>query len=120
MVYGVATVVGASPREQATGFAWQELDKVRVKGEDQAVAIFCPVALPGQRDQQVGSELKGVGVGAQGLPPQAWGDCDAHLRYLQRMNVKKYLYRLYAERVVSKSLLPFDPAWDGAGSFEPK
>lgn len=69
MVYGVATVVGASPREQATGFAWQELDKVRVKGKDQAMAIFCPVALPGQRDQQVGSDLKGVGVGAQGLPP---------------------------------------------------
>lgn len=58
MVYGVATVVGASPREQATGFAWQELDKVRVKGKDQAVVIFCPVALPGQLDKQLGNELR--------------------------------------------------------------
>jgi adenylate cyclase len=36
------------------------------------------------------------------------------------MDAKKYLYRLYAERVASMRLLPFDPGWDGATNFETK
>jgi adenylate cyclase len=39
---------------------------------------------------------------------------------LQRGNGKKFLYRLYAERVASMRLLPFDPEWDGATNFETK
>ena len=46
--------------------------------------------------------------------------CDVHLLNLQRMNAQKYLYRLYAERVASMRLLPFDPVWDGATNFETK
>lgn len=51
---------------------------------------------------------------------QGWDACDVHLLNLQRMNAKKYLYRLYAERVVSMRLLSFDPEWDGATNFETK
>jgi adenylate cyclase len=36
------------------------------------------------------------------------------------MNPKKYLYQLYAERVASMKLMPFDPSWDGATTFETK
>lgn len=119
-IYGVDTVVSASTRDLATGFAWQELDKVRVKGKDQAVAIFCPVALPGQLDKQLGSELREWALALRAYRDQAWDDCDVHLLNLQRMNAQKYLYRLYAERVASMRLLPFDPAWDGATNFETK
>ena len=119
-IYGVDTVVSASTRELATGFAWQELDKVRVKGKDQAVAIFCPVALPGQLDKQLGSELREWALALKAYRDQNWDDCDVHLLNLQRMNAQKYLYRLYAERVASMRLLPFDPEWDGATNFETK
>ncbi|MDI1272050.1 CHASE2 domain-containing protein [Polaromonas sp.] len=119
-IYGVDTVVSASTRELAPGFAWQELDKVRVKGKDQAVAIFCPVALPGQLDKQLGSELREWTLALRAYRDQAWDDCDVHLLNLQRMNGQKYLYRLYAERVASMRLLPFDPDWDGATNFETK
>ena len=119
-IYGVDTVVSASTRELATGFAWQELDKVRVKGKDQAVAIFCPVALPGQLDKQLGSELREWALALKAYRDQNWDDCDVHLLNLQRMNAQKYLYRLYADRVASMRLLPFDPEWDGATNFETK
>ena len=119
-IYGVDTVVSASTRDLSTGFAWQELDKVRVKGKDQAVAIFCPVALPGQLDKQLGSELREWALALRAYRDQAWDDCDVHLLNLQRMNAQKYLYRLYADRVASMRLLPFDPEWDGATNFETK
>jgi adenylate cyclase len=59
-------------------------------------------------------------VTIKAYPDQAWGQCDVHLLNLRRMNAKKYLYRLYTERVASMRLLPFDPARDGATNFETK
>jgi adenylate cyclase len=37
-----------------------------------------------------------------------------------RKNSRKYLYLLYAERVASMRLLPFDSVWGGATNFENK
>jgi adenylate cyclase len=118
--YGVDLVVSESTRKLATDFAWQELDKVRVKGKDQAVAIFCPVAPLGQLDKPMGSELKEWAQALKAYRDQAWDACDVHLLNLQRMNAQKYLYRLYVERVASMRLLPFDPEWDGATNFDTK
>lgn len=118
--YGVDTVVSESTRNLAAEFAWQELDKVRVKGKDQSVAIFSPVALSGQLDKQTAGELKEWAFALKAYRDQSWDDCDVHLLNLQRMNAQKYLYRLYAERVASMRLLPFDPEWDGATNFETK
>jgi adenylate cyclase len=118
--YGVETVVSEATRKLAPDFAWQELDKVRVKGKDQAVAIFSPVALLSQLDKQLSDELREWALAIKAYRDQAWDECDVHLLNLQRMNAKKYLYRLYAERVASMRLLPFDPDWDGATNFETK
>ena len=43
-IYGVDIVVSESTRKLAPDFAWQELDGVRVKGKEQAVSIFLPLA----------------------------------------------------------------------------
>ena len=43
-IYGVDIVVSESTRKLAPDFAWQELDRVRVKGKEQAVSIFWPLA----------------------------------------------------------------------------
>ena len=51
---------------------------------------------------------------------QEWDQCEMLLLNLQRMNAQKYLYELYTERVASMRLLPFDPTWDGATTFETK
>ncbi len=119
-IYGVDTVVSESTRKLAPEFAWQELDKVRVKGKEQAVAIFYPVGLSGQLDKQVSGELKEWAQMIKAYRDQSWDQCDVHLLNLQRMNAQKYLYQLYAERVASMRLLPFDPEWDGATNFVTK
>ncbi|WP_372828324.1 CHASE2 domain-containing protein [Polaromonas sp.] len=118
--YGVDIVVSESTRKLAPDFAWQELDRVRVKGKDQAVAIFWPASSLGQLDKQASSELKTWTLALKAYRDQDWDACDVHLLNLRRMNAQKYLYRLYAERVASMRLLPFDPEWDGATNFETK
>ena len=119
-IYGIDIVVSESTRRLANDFAWQELDKVRVKGKDNAVAIFWPLAPVGKIDANDAAELKTWGLTIKAYRMQEWDQCDVQLLNLQRMNAKKYLYQLYVERVASMRLLPFDPEWDGATNFQTK
>mgnify|MGYP000878041834 CR=1 FL=1 len=98
----------------------EKLPKVRVKGKEQAVAIYWPVAPAERADQGVQDELKTWSAFLKAYRAQQWDQCDTLMINLQRMNAKKYLYEMYAERVASMRLLPFDPAWDGATNFETK
>ena len=118
--YGVDIVVSEATRKQAPEFAWQELDKVRVKGKDKAVSIFWPQAVLGPSESDKASELKTWAQLLKAYRMQDWDQCDVQILNLQRLNAKKYLYQLYAERVASMRLLPFDPEWDGATNFQTK
>jgi adenylate cyclase len=119
-VYGVDIVVSETTRKLAPEFAWQELDRVRVKGKEQAVAIFWPVAPQERLEKATTDELKTWAAFLKAYRAQDWDQCDVLMLNLQRMNAKKYLYELYSERVASMRLLPFDPGWDGATNFETK
>jgi adenylate cyclase len=118
--YGVDIVVSETTRRLATEFSWQELDRVRVKGKEQAVGIYWPVAPAERLDKDRADELKTWAAFLKAYRAQDWDQSDVLLLNLQRMNAKKYLYELYSQRVASMRLLPFDPAWDGATNFETK
>ena len=119
-VYGIDTVVSESARKLAPAFGWQELDRVRVKGKEQAVAIFWPVAPANRIGAETESELKTWASFLKAYRAQDWDQCDVLMMNLLRMNAKKYLYHLYSDRVASMRLLPFDLEWDGATNFETK
>lgn len=119
-VYGVDIVVSETTRKLAPEFAWQELDKVRVKGKEQAVAIFFPLGPLQQLEKARADELKTWAGLVKAYRAQDWDQCDLMLLNLERMDAKKYLYELYSDRVASMRLLPFDPGWDGATNFETK
>jgi adenylate cyclase len=119
-VYGVDIVVSESAKKAAPDFAWQELDRVRVKGKEQAVAIYWPLAPADRIDKSISEELKTWNLFLKAYRAQDWDQCDLQMLNLQRMNAKKYLYEVYSERVASMRLLPFDPDWDGATNFETK
>jgi adenylate cyclase len=119
-VYGVDIVVSESTRKLAPEFGWQELDRVRVKGKDQAVSIFWPVAPANRIGADTESELKAWASFLKAYRAQDWDQCDVLMLNLLRMNAKKFLYHLYSDRVASMRLLPFDLEWDGATNFETK
>jgi adenylate cyclase len=118
--YGVDIVVSESTRNLAPEFSWQELDRVRVKGKAVAVAIFYPFPPADQLGEETARELKTWAQFLKTYRAQNWDQTDTLLINLMRMNPKKYLYQLYADRVASMRQLPFDPEWDGATNFETK
>ncbi len=112
--YGVDIVVSESTRKLANEFAWQELGRVKVPGKEQAVNIFWPVGPTAQMNESTNSELKTWATFLRAYKAQNWDQAEVLLINLMRMNAKKFLYQLYADRVASMRLLPFDPEWDGA------
>ena len=119
-IYGEDIVVSETTRRMVPEFGWKELDKVRVKGKEQAVAIFFPLGALQQLEKAQVDEMKTWAALVKAYRAQDWDQCDLMLLNLQRMNAKKYLYELYSDRVASMRLLPFDPEWDGATNFETK
>ena len=119
-VYGVTMVVSESTRRQVPEYVWQELDRVRVKGKDQAVSIYWPVAPIGQLTPTQEQELASWTAFLDAYRAQNWAQCDILMLELTGMDADKPLYQLYASRLYSKRQQPFDPAWDGASNFETK
>jgi adenylate cyclase len=118
--YGVDIVVNESTRKLATDFAWQELDRVRVKGKEQAVTIYWPMAPLDRLTPEASQELKTWKVFLNAYRAQDAVLAENVLTQLLQMNPKKYLYLHYAERVAAMRLRPFDLQWDGATNFETK
>jgi adenylate cyclase len=118
--YGVDIVVSDSTRKGAKDVVWQELDRVKVKGKEQAVAIYWPAAPAAQSNQRLSDELRMWQSFLKSYRAQDWDQCDVTMLNLMRMNEKKYLYKLYADRVNSMKMLPFDPGWDGSTQFDSK
>jgi len=125
--YGVDIIVSESTKKLAPDFAWQELDRVRVKGKDLAVTIYRPLASGACIPAELADEIKLWNAFLKSYRSQDWDRCDLDMLNLERSTLskdsngkKKYLYELYAGRVASMRNLPFDPSWDGSTNFETK
>jgi adenylate cyclase len=119
-IYGIDIVASDATQRLSSEIVWQELDKVRVKGKEQAVTIWTPVAFAAGTEASTVEELKLWTQVLKHYRAQNWDQVDVGLLNLSRINANKFLYRLYAERVASMRYLPFDSRWDGATNFETK
>ena len=119
-VYGVDVIASDSTRAQAAGFVWQEIDRVRVKGKASSVTVYTPWGVGPDLPPAQAEEMQRWNQALHAWRTQDWSACESALYKLQRHNEKKFLYRLYAQRVASLKVLPMDPAWDGTTTFETK
>jgi adenylate cyclase len=119
-VYGVDIVASEITKKNTTGIIWQELDKVRVKGKEQAVKIWSPLSNDVQVSSSLSDEVKLWTQFLKMYRSQLWDQADVALLNVSRLSPNKFLYRLYAERVASMRYLPYDSEWDGATNFETK
>jgi adenylate cyclase len=118
--YGVDIVASEVTRNLATGFLWQEIDRVRVKGREQAVTIYRPLAAQGAEGSPGATEMMAWSGLLKSYRAQDWAQCELFLIDLIRMDAENVLYHLYAGRVAARKRLPPDPEWDGATDIETK
>ena len=118
--YGVGVLVGEATRAAVPDVLFREVDRIKVKGKDEAVVIYEPLGLQSEVAKRMQEELRLWGQTLRSYRAQHWDQCDVNLLNLQRMNPACQLYRAYAERVADKRRNPPPPDWDGVTAFDEK
>jgi adenylate cyclase len=118
--YGAPIIVGQATREAVTGIVFRELDRVRVKGKDEPVAIFEPIGPENEVGRERVEELKLWGQALKLYRARSWDQAELILFNLQRLYPGTPLYSLYADRVARYRHESPGPGWDGVTAFETK
>ncbi|AKJ26791.1 CHASE2 domain-containing protein [Caldimonas brevitalea] len=118
--YGVDVLVGEGTREAAPHLAWQEVDRVRIKGKERLLTLYTPLAASPEHDKALASELAAWHMALKAYRAQDWDQADVQLLNLQRLNPGRQLYSLFAYRVSHLRKQPPPAGWDGAFSVDSK
>jgi adenylate cyclase len=118
--YGADIIIGEGTRERISGFVCREIDRVKVKGKDEAVAIYQPLGMEGQVEKPKLDEIKLWNQALKFYRSQEWDMAELQLINLRKATPDGTLYAEFLERVASFRASPPDKGWDGAWKFETK
>ncbi len=118
--YQVGILVGEETRKMVSDVVFREVDRVRVKGKDEAVAIYEPVGMEAEVDQKLRDELRLWQHCLKYYRARDWDQAEVALLNLQRMAPDCGLYALYAQRISQLRKEPPGSDWDGVTRFETK
>jgi adenylate cyclase len=118
--YGVGILVGEPTRAAVRDVVFREVDRIKVKGKDEAVTIYEPLGPEGEIERAALDELKIWNQTLRAYRAQHWDQVEVSLLNLQRMNPECELYALYAERVTQLRRASPPAGWDGVTSFDEK
>jgi adenylate cyclase len=118
--YGVGCLVGEGTRNLVKDVVFKEIDKIKVKGKDEALSIYEPIALESEADKNALDEIRLWHQTLRLYRSQQWDQVEVNLLNLLRANPGCGLYELYAERVTHHRRIPPPKDWDGVTVFDEK
>ena len=119
--YGADIIVGEGTKNAVPDVVYRELDRVRVKGKEEAVAIFEPFGMQGQVDKAKLEEIKLYTQFLRLYRAQDWDQAELQLFNLQKQVPGNPLYsKTFVERISFLRANPPGKGWDGAFTFTTK
>ena len=118
--YGVGILVGEGTRTLVKDVVFKEIDKIKVKGKDEAITIYEPVGLESEVERKVLDELKLWHQTIRSYRSRQWDQVEVNLLNLQRMNPDCALYEWYAKEVAVRRRNPPPAEWAGVTVFDEK
>ncbi len=118
--YGAGILVGEATKAAVEDVVFREVDRIKVKGKDDAVTVYEPVGLEVEVDRKTREELKLWNQILKSYRAQHWDEAEVGLLNLQRMNSGCALYDLYAREVANKRRNPPPADWNGVTVFDEK
>ncbi|HET9350807.1 MAG TPA: adenylate/guanylate cyclase domain-containing protein, partial [Burkholderiales bacterium] len=118
--YGVGILVGEATRKSVPDMVFREVDRIKVKGKDEAITIYEPVGIAAEVDAETQDELRIWSRALNAYRAQRWDDAEADLANLLRLAPERELYRHYAERIAEFRRVPPPAGWDGVTVFHEK
>lgn len=118
--YGVGIIAGETTRAAVKDVLFREIDRVRVKGKDEPVAIFEPLGQGDEVAEAVRGELKLWQQALRLYRAQDWDGAELQLVNLLQRSPECKLYKVYVERIAHYRANPPGASWDGVTTFETK
>jgi adenylate cyclase len=118
--YGVGCLVGEATKNAVKDVIFKEIDKVKVKGKEEALTIYEPIGLEGEVDKKTVEELKLWHQTLKLYRSRQWDQVEVSLLNLLRMNPGCALYELYSREVADKRRNPPPAEWEGVTVFDEK
>jgi adenylate cyclase len=118
--YGAGILVGEATRALVKDVVFREIDKIKVKGKDEAITIFEPMGLEAEIEKKVLDELKLWHQTIRLYRARQWDQAEVNLLNLHRMSPGCALYELYANEAARKHRNPPPAEWDGVTVFDEK
>jgi adenylate cyclase len=118
--YGAGILVGESTRRRIEDVALREVDRIKVKGKDEAVTIYEPLGLAAELDPQKHEELRIWAQALRAYRSRSWDLAEVNLHNLQRHAPGCMLYAMYADRVRSARASPMTADWEPVTVFDEK
>ncbi|MER2490898.1 CHASE2 domain-containing protein [Catenovulum sediminis] len=112
--YGVALLVSESTKMQADKFAYRTIDRVKVKGKNQAVAIFEPICLLSELSTEQQQELDLHEAAYRKYLKQDWAEAETQFKKLQIEYPQRLLYAEYLSRIKELKHASYIEGWDGS------
>jgi adenylate cyclase len=118
--YGVGILVGEATRDAVKDVIFREVDRIKVKGKEEALVIYEPMGLETGIDEQTHEELRLWNQTLCAYRARQWDHVDVNLLNLQRMKPDCGLYKIFSEKATEKRRNPPLPDWDGVTMFDEK
>ncbi len=118
--YGVDIICADSTRQGMDDWLFRELDRVRVKGKQEPVAIFEPLGPRDALDKTQRRELADYRKALMAYREQDWAGAEAGFAALASAQPNCRLYALYGERIAVFRQQPPGPDWDGVYTHQSK
>jgi adenylate cyclase len=115
--YGVGVLVSENIVRAVQDFVYREVDKVRVKGKREGVAIFEPIGAEGEVRSDTLLEIARFHEALAHFRERRWDEAEALLKELAAAAPEVKLYRLYRERIAQFRASPPAADWDGVFGF---
>jgi len=111
--YGVDIIVNETTKEAVPEYFYMKLDRVRVKGKNEPVTIYEPVALIGEISAEEEMELDEYDKALKFYYSKDWGRAKSKFNLLKESYSSKKIYDIYLERINNYINEPPSGSWDG-------
>lgn len=118
--YGVTIIVGEQTRVSLLDFSFRELDRVKVKGKNEAVTIYEPLGRSENLNPSFKSELSIYRQALADYRAQNWDQASIEFYRLCELSPETKLYHLYLDRTEVLRNHPPGQNWDGSFVFTSK
>ena len=112
--YGIRLLVGEETVKGLDGFLFRLIDRVKVKGKEEAVNCYQPMCLSENVDEELQQRVDNYHEALDCYHNKNWDEAENKLKALLENEPETLLYKVYLERIETLRDTPLPEDWDGS------